>query len=80
MDTGSVIVPRVELARIEQARKDLFAMFPNADTGFIVRLSKIADPMWEVANRKWPAAPAIRSSDIREAEAIADHYIVKGHK
>lgn len=54
-----VAVPQSSLDRVEQARKDLFALaeelgWDTHDTMLMTRLMNITGPLWEVANRKYP--------------------------
>lgn len=52
----TVAVPSHYLERLEEARKNLYAMFPDADTAMLTRLQHISGPMWDLTHRKFPAA------------------------
>lgn len=41
-----------DLEKLEQARKDLYSMFPDADTAMLCNLHNITQPMWKVANTR----------------------------
>lgn len=69
--SDSVIVPRSELVKLEEARKRVHALFPSANVGDTVRLNMALDGVWELANRKWPSAAPQQPSAVNEAERDA---------
>lgn len=55
--TEMVEVPKHMLVALEQARKDLYAMYPedikDINTETLITLTNISNPMWVLANTKW---------------------------
>lgn len=51
-----VAIPKAELEKLEAARVALYEFLEEQtkDTYFLVRLTNITAPIWNVANRKWP--------------------------
>ena len=49
-----LIIPTSELEKLEAARIALYEMFPNESTEFYMKLQEVTQPMWELANRRWP--------------------------
>lgn len=57
MSTKMVMVPQQLLNELADARKELYAMYPSniheISTDTLMKLTKISDPMWRLANTKW---------------------------
>ena len=53
-----VLVPVSELKKLEESRVKLYELLESQteDTPFLCKLTAITQSMWELANRKWPAA------------------------
>jgi len=55
-----VVVPQQLLVELEQARKDLYAMYPSdikdISTDTLLALTNVSNPMWVLANTKWKEA------------------------
>jgi hypothetical protein len=53
-----LVIPRSELDKVEQARKDIwaFAERHNLSHGQRCELMNATTHLWHIANRKWPSA------------------------
>lgn len=49
-----VCIPQVDIDKIERARLQLYALFPDADINLLARLNTISQPMWEITHRRYP--------------------------
>lgn len=49
-------IPKADLVKLEEARKELYAMFSDADTAMLVKLQQVTEPMWNLTHRKYKAA------------------------
>lgn len=56
MRQPSKVIPQVYIDKLEVARKELYALLPDADTTLLCHLTKITDPMWQITHRKWEDA------------------------
>lgn len=54
--TKMVIIPQENLDAIEEARKELYSMFPDMSIAMQVAMQKVTYPMWVAANTKWEQA------------------------
>ena len=57
MAEKTVEVPQSDLDAVEQARKDLYALFEelgHTDLPTIIRLNNITAHFWKVGNKKYP--------------------------
>lgn len=48
-----VIVPKSELVKLEEARVALYDIIDPMTIDSQIRLQRITDPMWRIANKKW---------------------------
>ena len=49
-----VKVPQRDLDMLEQARKDLWELFPGQRDPMTLKIMEVSEVMWRIANRKYP--------------------------
>ena len=53
-----MIVPKADLDKVEESRKQLYELLKDhcENTGFLMELTSITEPLWKVANKRYPQA------------------------
>lgn len=66
----TVMVPVVELAKIEEARLNLCGLAESVNLE-PMHISYISEPMWKIANRKWPEVRSFKDTLVDKSAVIA---------